>query len=308
MSASPAAGAWRSPGWRRAEQCQYGTLHPDYTAYEELLSVFKAFIPSRSCWNPSGLPDIDAGVEERDPRRPQRLLVSNPATRPASSSKPGAGGLGELARDCRCSLIIDDLLALYLYAWHGQRKIVSVAITSRTSKQTDHHRRWLTKNWRYPAGASADAESPGIDAIASAGSFLDGRANHPLQTVAIPLLDPHTTRQETVAIQRHFCEKREYALKRLRRMGIGVDAEPSGGFYVWANLSNLPEPLNDGMSFFRAGLKEKVITVPGIFFDVNPDSRRVYARYQNYCRISFGPEMKKLEIGLDAIERVIGKV
>jgi hypothetical protein len=61
------------------------------------------------------------------------------------------------------------------------------------------------------------------------------------------------------------------------------------------------------MSFFREGLKEKVIIVPGVFFDVNPGNRRTQSRYENYCRISFGPEMKKLEIGLDGLERVIKK-
>jgi aspartate/methionine/tyrosine aminotransferase len=61
------------------------------------------------------------------------------------------------------------------------------------------------------------------------------------------------------------------------------------------------------MSLFKEGLKEKVITIPGIFFDVNPDKRRFHARYEHYCRISFGPEMEKLERGLDALERVIAK-
>ena len=32
----------------------------------------------------------------------------------------------------------------------------------------------------------------------------------------------------------------------------------------------MPAPLDDGMSFFRECLKEKVIVVPGVFFDVNP--------------------------------------
>ena len=41
------------------------------------------------------------------------------------------------------------------------------------------------------------------------------------------------------------------------------------------------------------------------FFDVNPGKRRVQARYQTYTRFSFGPEMEQLEIGLDALERVI---
>ena len=61
------------------------------------------------------------------------------------------------------------------------------------------------------------------------------------------------------------------------------------------------------MAFFREALKEKVIIVPGVFFDVNPGNRRSQGRYENYCRISFGPEMKKFETGLDGLERVVAK-
>jgi aspartate/methionine/tyrosine aminotransferase len=90
-------------------------------------------------------------------------------------------------------------------------------------------------------------------------------------------------------------------------MGISVEAEPEGTFYVWANLERLPEPLNDGMRFFEEGLAEQVITVPGVFFDVNPERRRTYARYRHYSRISFGPEQAALERGLDGLERVIAR-
>jgi hypothetical protein len=146
-----------------------------------------------------------------------------------------------------------------------------------------------------------------IEAIASAGSFLDGGANHPFQSTAAALLEPELVRRETAAIQKHFATKRNFMLWRLKKMGIGVEAEPAGAFYVWANLSQLPKPLDDGMNLFREGLKEKVIIVPGVFFDVNPGNRRAQSRYTNYCRVSFGPEMKRLETGLDALERVINK-
>ncbi len=99
----------------------------------------------------------------------------------------------------------------------------------------------------------------------------------------------------------------ELVLARLKKLKIGVDAEPAGAFYVWANLAKLPAPLDDGMNFFRECLKEKTIVVPGVFFDVNPGNRRATARYKNYCRISFGPEIEKLELGLNAFERVIAK-
>ena len=93
--------------------------------------------------------------------------------------------------------------------------------------------------------------------------------------------------------------------KTLEAMGIKVEAEPIGTFYVWANLSGLPSALQDGFDFFEAGLKEKVITVPGVFFDVNPEKRRVCARFRNYSRISFGPEMSVIKRGLAKLEKII---
>jgi len=167
----------------------------------------------------------------------------------------------------------------------------------------------LTKNWRYPGWRISWTLGPKavIEAIASAGSFLDGGANHPFQNAAAALLQPELAMQETRAIQEHFGHKRQFMLGRLKQLGISVEAEPAGSFYVWANLLKLPKPLNDGMAFFREGLKEKVIIVPGVFFDVNPGNRRLHGRYENYCRISFGPEMKRLETGLAGMERVISR-
>ena len=95
--------------------------------------------------------------------------------------------------------------------------------------------------------------------------------------------------------------------ERLAAMNIDFEPELGGTFYFWANLARLPEPLNNGLHFFQEGLKEKVITVPGVFFDVNPDQRRSHRHYETYSRISFGAELEKLEIGLNGLERVIAK-
>ena len=61
-------------------------------------------------------------------------------------------------------------------------------------------------------------------------------------------------------------------------VGMGFDIEdkyiPNSTFYLWLRLSCLPDAINDGLNFFQACLKEKVIVVPGIFFDLNPSKRR----------------------------------
>jgi aspartate/methionine/tyrosine aminotransferase len=291
-----------------------GHFIPDYTAYEELLSVFKAFTSIPILLDAEAGYQIPAAALKKEilGRGLSALLVSNPCN-PTGQLVEGKQlrEWCELARECQCSFIIDEFYSHYIYdSKPGAPRMVSAAAyVENVEKDPVIVVDGLTKNWRYPGWRISWTLGPKavIEAIASAGSFLDGGANHPFQSIAAGLLEPKLAGQETAAIQKHFGKKRAYMLARLKRMGIGVDAPPAGAFYIWANLSRLPKPLNDGMNFFREGLKENVIIVPGVFFDVNPGNRRVHGRYENYCRVSFGPEMKRLETGLDALERVIKK-
>ena len=89
-----------------------------------------------------------------------------------------------------------------------------------------------------------------IDAITSAGSFLDGGGSRPLQRAAVDLLEPERVRQEMVALQRCFVSKRRVMLERLQAMGVRLDLEPQGSFYAWGDVGALPAPLNTGMGFF----------------------------------------------------------
>jgi aspartate/methionine/tyrosine aminotransferase len=167
----------------------------------------------------------------------------------------------------------------------------------------------LTKNWRYPGWRVAWTVGPKrvIEKITSAGSFLDGGGSRPLQRAAVALLEPARVAAEAAAIRRVFAEKRALMLRRLYEMGIGVDREPDGTFYVFAHLRDLPPPLDDGMELFRRALDAKVISVPGVFFDVNPGGRRssFLCRFHQYVRLSFGPEIGEVARGLDGLDGLI---
>ncbi len=292
-----------------------GHFLPDYTAYEELLSTFKSFIPIPILLSPESGYRItaDALREEIMGRGLAALLLSNPCNPTGQVLQDyQLRSWLKVARETECTMIMDEHYSHYIYADTTNPYNIVSAAQFVEDVETDPVMiiDGLTKNWRYPGFRISWTLGPKsvIETIASAGSFLDGGANHPFQAQAIAMLDTEYTIAETQAIQKTFKAKRSYVMDRLHAMGITVDAMPGGAFYIWANLADLPEPLNNGMSFFEEGLKEKVITVPGVFFDVNPGHRRrQYARYRNYTRISYGPEMETLERGLDAIERVIAK-
>jgi aspartate/methionine/tyrosine aminotransferase len=292
-----------------------GHFLPDYTAYEELLSSFKSFIPMPILLDAGRGYQLSAEALRNEilGRGLSALLVSNPCNPTGQVTQDyRLRGWVEVARETDCSLILDEFYSHYIYTNASNPYNMVSAAQYIEDVETDPIIivDGLTKNWRYPGWRVSWTLGPKsvIETLASAGSFLDGGANHPFQNQALQLLDPEYTIAETKAIQTVFKAKRDYMLERLHDMGITADATPNGAFYVWANLSDLPTPLNDGMSFFEYGLDENVITVPGVFFDVNPGQRRRnFARYKHYCRVSFGPNMETLARGLDALERVIAK-
>lgn len=134
----------------------------------------------------------------------------------------------------------------------------------------------MTKRFRLPGWRLAWVVGPKafIKALGSCGSYLDGGCNVPFQLAAKEMLEPTKVRNEMKALQTHFKSKRDYVIGRLREMGFRMSYVPESTFYLWLYLGNLPEAINDGLNFFAELLTERVIVVPGIFFDLNPSKRR----------------------------------
>jgi len=291
-----------------------GHFLPDYTAYEELLDIFKAF---------TSIPILLEGARgysftSDDLRREilgrglSALLLSNPCNPTGKLvSDDELDRWVHTARNLDCTLLLDEFYSHYIY--RGRPGSLAVESAARYVEDVDRDPvvvfDGLTKNWRYPGWRITWALGPKtvIERFASAGSFLDGGGSRPLQRAAIPLFEEEHVIQETMAIQNVFRDKRDRMLSRLERIGIRFDRAPDGTFYAWGNVANLPSPLNDGMGLFRAALSKKVIVVPGEFFDVNPGKRRHgrASRFRDYVRFSFGPSAEVVERALTHLEELV---
>ncbi len=291
-----------------------GHFLPDYTAYEELLDIFKAFtaIPillegeRGYSFTPDDLRKEILG------RGFSALLLSNPCN-PTGRAIQGdeLARWVQTARSLDCALLIDEFYSHYI--WNRGSGATPMESAARYVEDVNRDPvvlfDGLTKNWRYPGWRVTWTIGPTqvIDAVASAGSFLDGGGTKPLQRAAIPLLSEAHVLAETKAIQTAFRPKRDLMVSRLERIGVRFDRSPEGTFYCWGNLAEMPAPFNDGMSFFRAALDHQVIVVPGEFFDVNPGKRRHgrSSRFRSYVRFSFGPSMASIETALARIEAML---
>jgi aspartate/methionine/tyrosine aminotransferase len=284
-----------------------GHFLPDYTAYEELLDIFKAFtaIPILLEGERGYAFSADDLRREILGRGLSALLLSNPCN-PTGKLVDGEelARWVTLARELDCALLIDEFYSHYIY--RGRPGALPVASAARYVENVDRDPVVLfdgfTKNWRYPGWRVTWAIGPRqvVDTLASAGSFLDGGGSKPLQRAAVPLLDHAHVVQETRAIQETFRKKRDRMVSELERLGVRFDRVPDGTFYAWGNVAGLPPPLDEGMGFFRAALEKKVITVPGEFFDVNPGKRRRGhgSRFARHVRFSFGPPMESIDKAL----------
>ncbi len=295
-----------------------GHVLPDYTAYEELLTIFRAFVPipivleraEHFMLSPARLKAEIVG------KGLSAVLLSNPCNPTGQALRGGAlRAWVDAARSLHCALIFDEFYSHYLYDAAAQSDGPALS----AARYVDDVDRdpvvvvdGLTKNWRYPGWRLAWTVGPKslIERVVSAGSFLDGGPSHPLQKAALPLLSAAVADQEARSIQAAFASKRHEMLDRCRAMGLQVDLPPEGAFYCFASLENLPPQLADGHAFFRAALEHNVIVVPGEFFDINPGKRRSHipSRLRSFVRLSFGPEAETMRAGLQRLDAMIRAV
>ena len=296
-------------------QINLGHFLPDYTAYEELLDIFRLVTPipillSREAGYRFTSEDLRREIMGRglgaillsNPSNPMGKLVSGDELR---------DWVG-IARQLDSVLLMDEFYSHYIWE-PGVGEPGPMVSAARYVEDVDKDPvvlfDGLTKNWRYPGWRVTWTVAPKqvIRAVSSAGSFLDGGGSKPLQRAAVPLLEPDRVQRESAAIRNAFLPKRQRVLERCQAMGMGVDRVPEGTFYAFVSLRDLPLSLNDGMAFFRAALERQVICVPGVFFDVNPGRRRSqhHSRFRQHVRISFGPPADEVERGLDRLEEMI---
>ncbi|HET9621905.1 MAG TPA: pyridoxal phosphate-dependent aminotransferase [Kofleriaceae bacterium] len=292
-----------------------GHFLPDYTAYEELLDVFRLFSPIPILLEGERGYAFSAADLRREVmgRGLSAILASNPSN-PTGKVIGGAelAGWVGVARELDCALIFDEFYSHYIW----RPDLVAQGGIETAARYVEDVDRdpvvildGLTKNWRYPGWRVTWAVGPKkvIEGVVSAGSFLDGGGSRPLQRKAIELLAADSALAETKAIQAVFGKKRARMLNGLRDLGLTVDLPPEGTFYVWASTEHLPPSIRDGMAFFRAALDRKVITVPGEFFDVDPGNRRGHraSRFRHHLRFSFGPQLARLELALDRLKDMV---
>ncbi len=294
-----------------------GVQDPDYTAYADMINGCGERLQTRVL--PTTADDFSLPIAQTVAQMADldALLLSNPCN-PTGAVISG-GDLDALvcaSRTHDCTLILDEFYSHFTYSTDGDPADGPVSAARHVG---DVNRDpvllvdGLTKCFRYPGWRVGWVVGPEemIAHLGRAASALDGGPPQPLQRAACDLLEPARADQETTALRAAFARKRRIMIDALRQMGIHVPNPSRGTFYLWANLSDLPSPLDSAEVFFRRALEERVLTVPGAFFDIDhltrPPTEGAPSRLAPWMRFSFGPPEDNVILGLDRLARMVGE-
>ena len=289
---------------------------PDYSAYQDMLGgqmprvepipVFAA--------EDEGFALSAAAFESAvDEHGLGSFLISNPCNPTGGVIRDDElASWVDISRRKNCALLCDEFYSHFIYTADGEPASGPVSAASEIEDvNADPVLIFdgLTKSFRYPGWRVGWVVGPEelIECFITAGSSIDGGPARVIQRAAVDVLEPARADQETGALRRAFARKRNLMLERLEGMGVRFPRASEGTFYLWGCLDRLEPPFEDAETFFHAALLEKVLTVPGYYFDIDPGRRRSSGAFDQWMRFSFGPPHDAVEAGLSRLEKMLGR-
>ncbi|MDP2387310.1 MAG: pyridoxal phosphate-dependent aminotransferase [Bacteroidota bacterium] len=290
-----------------------GYKTPEYPAYHDMLNyqldrITPVYLPSKKENNHSiSSAKFVEAIKEYDL---DAFLFSNPCN-PTGHVLKGEElkAYLKIAKEENCTLIIDEFYSHFIYenGNPASEAVSSAAFIEDVNTDPVLIVDGLTKSFRYPGWRLAWILGPSavIENLGRAASAIDGGPSVPIQRATLQLFEPEYVDTDTKALREVFSRKHNIMLNTLRKNGMSCSADANSTFYIWADISKLPSPLNDSISFFKEALKHKVITVPGYMFGIHPGQEKKRPEFNQYIRFSFGPTEENMKMGLARISELI---
>ncbi|MBW2619945.1 MAG: pyridoxal phosphate-dependent aminotransferase [Deltaproteobacteria bacterium] len=103
--------------------------------------------------------------------------------------------------------------------------------------------------------------------------------------------------EDILRMKRIYNDRRQYMIRRLKDMGLGITVEPTGAFYVFANAKHI-----SGDSYklaFDILEKAHVGVTPGVDFGKNGEG---------YLRFSYATSIENISEGMDRLKNYLKKI
>lgn len=258
---------------------------PGYPCNRQFVQAFNGSVNALPVTPQSHYQPTLTQVEQAWSARTRGLLVASPANPTGTLIEQAElGRLADLVAARRGTLIVDEIYQGLVYGQPREtvlRQRDDVFVVNSFSKffgMTGWRLGWLV----VPEGCTRAIE------LLSQHLFI--AASTPAQHAALAAFTPETL--ALLEARRVTLDKRRIALLAgLRSLGMHIDVEPRGAFYIYANIAGLAP---DSMQLAHRLLEEAgVATTPGLDFGAY--------RATEHLRVAYTAEIDRMQ---DAIERI----
>ena len=289
-----------------------GYLNPDYAQYTEIVGIFGPNVNTVAIeLDPDDGFRIDLDIIEKaiSEQGIKVLLFSNPSN-PTGNCISGQDleRLVNISEKYNCYIICDEIYGRYYYESNEILSITKYIKNFQTTKIIAID--GLSKGFRYPSlrVGWCVASPTVVNILEASNSAFSGGSSALAQIASLGLINPETANAEKQILSDNFKIKRDYLVNALVGMNFGIKTVPQGAFYVWADVSKLPDGYNTGESFVENMLQNKVIVIKGDLFDINPNTKRQSQKWQNYVRFAFGQDIESIQKGIEIMQEVLTKI
>jgi len=257
---------------------------PHYACYPNYISFFKG-VPSRvNVYEKNGFQYTSESIKERITSKTRGIMINSP-------SNPTGNLLEtEMMSEIACHgipVISDEIYNGLVY--ESQREHSILEFTDNAFVLNGFSKTYAMTGWRLgyiiaPKEYIRPMQKIQQNFFISANAFVQRGG-----IAALREAGDDVTRMKNI-----FNKRRHFIIQRLREMGLGITVEPTGAFYILANIKDFST--DSYRMAFDILEKAHVGVTPGIDFGRN---------CEGYLRFSYANSIENIEEGLDRIERYL---
>jgi len=223
-------------------------------------------------------------MEERITDRTRGILINSPSN-PTGNIMDGTrmGEIAELARSRNIPIISDEIYHGLVY---GKKARSILEFTDNAFVLNGFSKLFAMTGLRLGYLIAPEPYMRPLQVLQQ-NFFIS--ANSLMQTAGIAALKE--AEAETCEMVKTYDRRRQYMIKRLKGMNLGITVEPTGAFYVFANARHIS---GDSYALALEILEKAHVGVtPGIDFGANGEG---------YLRFSYANSMENIKTGMDRLE------
>jgi aspartate/methionine/tyrosine aminotransferase len=255
--------------------------NPHYACYPNFISFLDGIPVSVNVYEEEGFQYTTEAIREKITGKTRGILINSPSN--PTGNTLGAGRMNEIA-SLGIPVISDEIYHGLVY---DEEEHSILEFTNNAFVFNGFSKAYAMTGWRLgyliaPREYIRPMQKIQQNLFICANSFVQWGG-----VAALKEADDDVVRMRNI-----FNERRRFIIERLNEIGIGITVEPTGAFYILANIKKYS--MDSYKTAFDILEKAHVGVTPGVDFGDN---------CEGYIRFSYANSMEKIAEGLSRVEK-----